>query len=223
MFNCADCQFQECQTRNKESQNPECPMQDKEFFENIVKKYHEEENQSFYANSLKSMRGSFGRWTRIQEIMEFCKYNGYKKIGLAYCSGMTREGRIANEILKNNGFTVIAAGCKAGGFSPQELCDNLEQPNTPPPAMNHTCIPNFATPNGGSPKNRAICDPIGQAELLNREKTEFNVVVGLCVGHDSLFLKYADAPCSVLVAKDRMLNNNPVAALYCYEASKNRS
>ena len=53
-----------------------------------------------------------------------------------------------------------------------------------------------------------------QAKLLNREKTELNVVIGLCVGHDSLFYKYSEAPVTTLVAKDRVLAHNPVGALY---------
>ena len=32
-----------------------------------------------------------------------------------------------------------------------------------------------------------MCNPILQAKLLNKAKTDLNVVVGLCVGHDSLF------------------------------------
>jgi uncharacterized metal-binding protein len=34
------------------------------------------------------------------------------------------------------------------------------------------------------------------------------------VGHDSLFLKYSQAYCTVLVAKDRVLGHNPCAVLY---------
>ena len=34
------------------------------------------------------------------------------------------------------------------------------------------------------------------------------------VGHDSLFLKYSDALCTVLVAKDRVLAHAPAAALH---------
>jgi uncharacterized metal-binding protein len=37
--------------------------------------------------------------------------------------------------------------------------------------------------------------------------------MGLCIGHDSLLFKYAKAPTTVLVAKDRVLGHNPVAAL----------
>jgi uncharacterized metal-binding protein len=40
------------------------------------------------------------------------------------------------------------------------------------------------------------------------------VLIGLCVGHDSLFFKHSQAPVTVLVAKDRVLGHNPVAALY---------
>jgi uncharacterized metal-binding protein len=39
-------------------------------------------------------------------------------------------------------------------------------------------------------------------------------VVGLCVGHDSLFFRHSVAPVTVLVAKDRVTGHNPVAALY---------
>ena len=59
-----------------------------------------------------------------------------------------------------------------------------------------------------------MCNPILQARKLNEAGTELNVVVGLCVGHDSLFYKYAEAPTTTLVTKDRVLGHNPVAALY---------
>ena len=41
-----------------------------------------------------------------------------------------------------------------------------------------------------------------------------NVLLGLCVGHDSLFFKYTEAPCTVLAVKDRLLGHNPLAAVY---------
>ena len=59
-----------------------------------------------------------------------------------------------------------------------------------------------------------MCNPIMQAEVLNETGTDLNVVMGLCVGHDSLFYKYSDALCTTLVTKDRVLGHNPVAALY---------
>jgi len=59
-----------------------------------------------------------------------------------------------------------------------------------------------------------MCNPIYQARLLNNEKTEFNILLGLCVGHDSLFFKYAEAPNTVLAVKDRVTGHNPLAAIY---------
>ncbi len=63
-------------------------------------------------------------------------------------------------------------------------------------------------------QDEAMCNPIFQARVLNHERTDFNIMVGLCVGHDSLFLKFADAPCTVLAVKDRVTGHNPLAAIY---------
>ena len=59
-----------------------------------------------------------------------------------------------------------------------------------------------------------MCNPALQAKVLNREKTELNIVVGLCVGHDSVFYKHSDAIVTTLVTKDRVTGHNPVAPLY---------
>jgi len=50
--------------------------------------------------------------------------------------------------------------------------------------------------------------------VLAEAGTGLNVAVGLCVGHDTLFFQHSAAPVTVLVAKDRVLGHNPVAALY---------
>ena len=62
--------------------------------------------------------------------------------------------------------------------------------------------------------HESLCNPVLQARLLNEKKTDLNVVVGLCVGHDSLFMKHSDAPVTTLITKDRVLGHNPAAALY---------
>lgn len=59
-----------------------------------------------------------------------------------------------------------------------------------------------------------MCNPILQAKLLNEAGTELNIVMGLCVGHDSLFYKYSDALVTTGVTKDRVTGHNPVAAIY---------
>ncbi len=57
-----------------------------------------------------------------------------------------------------------------------------------------------------------MCNPIAQAELLNGHGSEFNILLGLCVGR-SLFFRYAKALTTVLVAKDRVLAHNALGAL----------
>jgi uncharacterized metal-binding protein len=62
--------------------------------------------------------------------------------------------------------------------------------------------------------DETMCNPVFQAKLLNHEKTELNILLGLCVGHDSIFFKYAEAPTTVLAVKDRVTGHNPLAAIY---------
>ena len=63
-----------------------------------------------------------------------------------------------------------------------------------------------------------MCNPIGQAVFLNKEKMDLNLILGLCVGHDTLFIKYSEAPVTVFATKDRVLGHNPMAALYLSES-----
>jgi uncharacterized metal-binding protein len=132
---------------------------------------------------------------RVQEICEFADKMGYKKLGIAFCAGLYREARALTNILKAQGFEVVSVVCKAG------------------------CTPKEAIGLKDSEKIRIgefepMCSPIVQATILNGEKTDFNIMVGLCVGHDSLFFKYTDALATVLISKDRVLGHNPAAALY---------
>jgi uncharacterized metal-binding protein len=62
------------------------------------------------------------------------------------------------------------------------------------------------TVNGG-------CNPVGQALVLNQAGTDLNVVMGLCMGDDILFNKYAQAPTTTLVVKDRVTCHNPCGPL----------
>jgi uncharacterized metal-binding protein len=50
--------------------------------------------------------------------------------------------------------------------------------------------------------------------LLAAAGSELNVLIGLCVGHDSLFFQHSKAPVTVLMVKDRVTGHNPAAALY---------
>lgn len=132
---------------------------------------------------------------RVQEVCEFGQKMGYKKLGIAFCGGLHREAMALNQILEAQGFEVASVVCKAGR-TPKETIGIGDD--------DKVRIGEF----------ESMCSPIAQAMMLNEEKTDFNILLGLCVGHDSLFLKYAQAYCTVLAAKDRVLGHNPCAALY---------
>lgn len=124
--------------------------------------------------------------SRVEEIIAFSKTAGYKKIGIAHCISVTGEARRLEEILKEN-FKTARVNCKVGGISKGDLIGM-----------------GWGT----------ACNPIMQAEILNEEQTDLNIVMGLCVGHDMLFAKHSTAPSTTLIVKDEIHNNCPNKGLY---------
>lgn len=58
-----------------------------------------------------------------------------------------------------------------------------------------------------SGKVAVSCNPAEQARILGELGTQLNIVMGLCVGHDSVFYKHSQAPCTTFVVKDRVLGH----------------
>lgn len=134
------------------------------------------------------------KWTRVEEMCAFAKKMGYQRIGIATCISFVDLARTLSAILESHGFQVASAACKNGGIDKESLGLSDAEKIRP----------------GG---HESMCNPISQAELLNAAGCEFNIVLGLCVGHDSLFFRYSKGLASTLVAKDRVLAHNPVGAL----------
>lgn len=133
--------------------------------------------------------------TRLVEIYEFAEKMSYRRLGLAFCIGLAKEAQIVEKILEDQGFEVISVLCKAGR-TPKEMIGITDRDKI----------------YRGT--DEAMCNPIFQAKSLNQAGTELNILLGLCVGHDSLFFKYAQAPTTVLAVKDRVTGHNPLAAIY---------
>jgi len=139
---------------------------------------------------------------RVEETVAFARRIGAEKIGIATCLGLIEETKILVKILRLAGFETVAALCKVGSVDKSEIGIAEE--------LKIKC--GF----------EACCNPILQARLLNREKTGLNVIMGLCVGHDSLFFRHSEAPATTLVVKDRVLGHNPVAGLYTVKSYSGR-
>ena len=184
-----------------------CPtLTDEKVLEEALKEYEDPEIFEFARQaSIQEAEGYANRHqrpyimqptkTRIQEICEFAKRMGYRRLGLAFCVGLVKEASVVQDILEAHGFEVVSVLCKAGRTI-KELIGIKDEEKV----------------RQGT--DEAMCNPIYQAKLLNHEKAEFNILIGLCVGHDSLFFKYAQAPTTVLAVKDRVTGHNPLAAIY---------
>lgn len=166
--------------------------------EETLARYSEEELRPF-AESARVEAAGYCSQTRVEEIMEYARRCGYHKLGVAFCGGFDNEAAIFCRILRTNGFEVVSVRCKNGsvskeeiGLKPEELVSKGE-------------------------KFEPICNPAGQAYYLDEAGAELNIILGLCVGHDTTFIKHSKAPVTVLSTKDRVTGHNALSPLYCAE------
>ena len=164
-----------------------------------VKKLYDDEQIRKLHRAATAIEGRhYCREHRLRETILFAREMGYRKIGLAFCIGLADEAKIIDEILRQD-FEVYSVCCKNCAidkkiFGMEQIDDDLVE---------------------------YMCNPAGQAELLNRADSEFNLICGLCVGHDAVFTQLSRAPVSTLIAKDRVLAHNPVGAIYCQYIRRN--
>ena len=197
LLSCVDCGTQNCKFKDRTYPTfcltTHLEEEDSQW---ASERYEIEENHKIMVASAEVEYEGYCKWNRVEEIMEFARRTGARKIGIANCIGLVGEARTFAKILRANDFEPYAVVCKVEGR-----------------AKSSVGIPERCEGIGA-----AMCNPILQARLLNNAGTELNVVIGLCVGHDSLFYRYSEAPVTTLVTKDRVMGHNPAAALYTAES-----
>jgi len=163
--------------------------------------------KEFIGENLESMKVSahieskyYMKKTRLEELILYAQKMGYKRLGMAFCIGLESEAKALHEILAKE-FDVRSVCCKVCGIDKSEF--DLERLH-------------------GEEGIEATCNPIAQAIILNDEKTDLNIIVGLCIGHDILFTKYSKAPVTTFAVKDRVLAHNPLAVIYSNYYRKSR-
>lgn len=124
--------------------------------------------------------------SRLQELVNFARLSGFKKLGIANCKGMQEYADSLVELLRQQGFEVCAVNCKESGLQGCDICAEMSGP---------------------------CCDPVSQAQYLNAAKTDFNINVGLCLGHGLLFQKYSQAEVTTFLVKDFATGHKPVESL----------
>jgi uncharacterized metal-binding protein len=211
---CARCPTRTCENRGgKNSDEPPsfeklpgfCPMKAMpEVFPQAAAEYEKTTVREFARlASLQEFQcferlsdGVRAKLSRIEELIQFARKCGYKKLGIAHCAGLSKEAGMLTDILENNGFEVISVQCKAGAVPKEAIGIKPEEKVS------------------GPGKWETMCNPIAQAMIINNAQVDLAIMLGLCIGHDTLFIKYCDVPLTVLAVKDRLLAHNPLAALY---------
>ena len=197
-LSCALCGVRACSAEPGSKQPPPfCPMPaEAELLAEVERAYLEQEELTTLAlAAARTEAAGYGRTTRIEDMMDFARRIGAQKLGIAHCIGLMHEAKLAREIFVAGGFKVHTVCCKVGSIAKETIGLADEEKVRPG-------------------QYEALCSPAGQAALLARAGTQLNVVIGLCVGHDSLFFMHSKAPATVLIAKDRVLGHNPAACLY---------
>ena len=125
---------------------------------------------------------------RIAELVYFAIEMHYRRVGLAFCADLFVEAETVSRVL-GRFVDVLAVCCKLGG----EIRDGVDAENGP---------------------GAATCNPFSMARALNEAETDLNVILGLSMGADVVFTQLSLAPVTTLFVKDRLLANNPIAAVH---------
>ncbi|HVJ06654.1 MAG TPA: DUF1847 domain-containing protein [Candidatus Saccharimonadales bacterium] len=194
---CSSCGLLSCYRRDKDFP-PFCLTQsaDGNALAEVVESYRGGGEDARISRAAAEVEGTYyGKLTRVEEIIAFANRIDARRIGIATCIGLIEETRLFVKILEKHDLETYAVLCKVGSVDKTEVG-----------------IPDDLKIMKGC--HESLCNPIFQARILNEQETDLNVIVGLCVGHDSLFMKHSEAPVTTLVTKDRVLAHNPAAALY---------
>jgi len=180
-----------------------CPMKISPEVEKEAKEIYEKDEEIKKITRVASIVEAEGyiKWPRLKDTIEFAKRMDYKKLGIAFCVGLIKEAERVAEILEKYGFQVAGVCCKTGSVKKTDL--GIPEEYTMKSKTGYTI-------------GWITCNPAAQALLLNKAKTDLNIICGLCVGHDITFTKLSDAPVTTLIAKDRSMPHNPAGVLFSH-------
>lgn len=120
--------------------------------------------------------------SRIEQIKEYAVQAGYKKIGIAHCISLTKYAKQLEDYLADS-FKVVKIDCKCAKIPSSLIVEGTKG---------------------------ISCNPVGQARILQDAGTEFNISLGLCLGHDIIFSNKSKAPTTTLIVKDKSNNHNVI-------------
>src|SRR5512139_3346714 len=109
--------------------------------------YDDPEVRKISLESARVEAEGYCKWCRVEEIVQFAKRMGYRKIGSANCISFEDLAYVLSGVLESHGFEVVSVACKNGSIPKEEL--------------------GIADAEKVRPGQfEALCNPIAQAELL---------------------------------------------------------
>ncbi|MFX0039928.1 MAG: DUF1847 domain-containing protein [Candidatus Heimdallarchaeota archaeon] len=187
-----------CSTGRPSRELENCPIKTSPEIQKKAIELYETDDFIKRSNFAATVAKSQGIVSRLRNAIEYAKAMGFKKLGIASCGGLQTETRKTAEILLHYGFEVSSVSCPTG----INKKINAEIPEEFTGYSKMGC--NF---------NYISCNPVAQALLLNNAKTDMNIIIGLCVGHDVTFTHLSNAPVITLIAKDWVIPHNPSETL----------
>ena len=128
---------------------------------------------------------------RVQELANFAKARGMRRVGIAYCVTLIKEAQELARQLQAADLETELVCCRVGAIDYDEI----------------------GLPKAHPDRFAAICNPVAQARLLNQREVDLVAQVGLCIGHDLILQEECEAPVTTLVVKDRVFDHHPILAL----------
>lgn len=129
--------------------------------------------------------------SRVEELLDYSKKRGYKKLGVAFCVSMLKEAQALSRRIEAAGLECEIVCCRVGAIDYERIGLAKKHPE----------------------KFAAICNPVAQARLLNEKAVDLTVQMGLCIGHDILLQEESEAPVTTIIVKDRRHDHHPIAEL----------
>ena len=147
---CAYCPstVRACRTGEAESRGPGfCPSNVDPNVQAVAReKYDDPETRRIALESARVEAEGYCKWTRVEEIVQFAKRMGYRKIGIANCISFVDHAYVLSGILESHGFEVVSVACKNDNIPKEEIGLGDDEK---------------IRPGGFEP----LCNPVAQAEL----------------------------------------------------------
>lgn len=122
--------------------------------------------------------------SRVEHIVDFSRSLGVTKIGIASCLRYIEDACFLQRLFLKEDFQCAAVFCKVGGWQTKDIGIDKDT-------------------------DWIICNPVSQAMILNKLGCEVAVTLGLCMGHEMIFNKYAEGYVTNLYVKEKISRERP--------------